>query len=63
MPETSCIERRLQYGWRFIDGQAKYISYHLYARPESKQLPDVSGLRTHRSEYGVEIILTVAFLH
>lgn len=63
VPESLCIERRLQSGWRFIDGQAKYICYHLYARSESKQLPDVPGLRTHRSEYGVEIILTVAFLH
>ena len=63
VPESLCIERRLQYGWRFIDRQAKYICYHLYARSESKQLPEVAGLRNHRSEYGVEIILTVACLH
>ena len=63
VPESLCVERRSQHGWRFVDGQAKYICYHLYARPESKQLPEVPGLRTHRSEYGVEIIMTVAFLH
>lgn len=60
---SSCVERRLQYGWRLIDGQAQYICYHLYALAESKQLPEVPGLRTVRSEYGLEIILTVAFLH
>ena len=23
--ETGCIERRVQYGWRLVEGQAKYI--------------------------------------
>ena len=61
--KTACVERRVQYGWRFIEGQARYVCYHIYALPESKQLPEVVGLRNGRSEYGLEIILTVAFLH
>ncbi|MEL6491237.1 MAG: transposase [Cyanobacteria bacterium J06621_3] len=61
--ETVCIERRVQYGWRLVGGQAKYICYHLYALPKSLNVPTVPGLRTRQSEYGIEIILTVAFLH
>ncbi len=60
---TACVERRVQYGWRLVDGQAKYICYHLYGLPQSQNVPTVPGLRTCQSEYGVEIILTVAFLH
>lgn len=63
VPKAACVERRVQYGWRFIEGQAKYVCYHLYALPQSKQIPEVPGLRNCRSEYGLEIILTVAFLH
>ena len=58
-----CIERGVQYGWRFVEGQATYICYHLYAMPKSRNVPLVPGLRTRQSEYGIEIILTVAFLH
>ena len=58
-----CIERRVQYGWRLVGGQAQYICYHLYALPGSPNVPEVPGLRTRQSEYGIEIILTVAFLH
>lgn len=61
--ETACVERGVQYGWRFVGGAAKYICYHLYALPKSLNVPTVPGLRTRQSEYGVEIILTVAFLH
>jgi len=39
--QSSCVERRVQFGWRFIKGQATYVCYHIYAQPESKQLPDV----------------------
>ena len=61
--KTACVERRVQYGWRLEGGQAKYICYHLYALPKSLNVPEVPGLRSRQSEYGVEIILTVAFLH
>lgn len=63
VPQSSCVERRVQFGWRIIEGQAQYVCHHIYALPESKQLPDVPGFRTRRSEYGLEILLTVAFLH
>ncbi|MEO0377655.1 MAG: transposase [Cyanobacteria bacterium P01_A01_bin.17] len=61
--ETACVERGVQYGWRLVEGQARYICYHLYALPNSQNVPTVPGLRTRQSEYGIEIILTVAFLH
>ena len=63
VPQARCVERRVQYGWRLIEGQAQYICYHLYALPKSVKVPEVAGLRTRQSEYGLEIILTVAFLH
>jgi transposase len=63
VPRSSCVERRVQYGWRLVEGQAKYICYPLYALPKSPNVPKVPGLRTRQSEYGLEIILTVAFLH
>ncbi|MBD2158869.1 hypothetical protein [Leptolyngbya sp. FACHB-16] len=39
------------------------MCYHIYGLPLATQLPKISGLRNSRSEYGIEIILTVAFLH
>ncbi len=61
--KSACIERRRQYVWRIIDGQATYICYRLFARPQSQLLPPITGVRTSLSEYGIEIILIVAFLH
>ena len=61
--KMACVERGVQYGWRLVEGQAKYICYHLYALPKSQSVPTVPGLRTRQSEYGIEVILTVAFLH
>jgi transposase len=58
-----CVPQRKQYAWRIIDGKAAYLCYTLYDHPDSKQLPNVPGLRNSRSEYGLEIILIVAFLH
>jgi transposase len=58
-----CIEQGQQYAWRLVDGRAWYICYHLYGLPGSDELPSISGLRNRRSEYGIEVILTVAFLH
>lgn len=58
-----CVAHRKQYAWRIIDGKAQYICYTLYERPGSNGLPTVPGLRNSRSEYGLEIILIVAFLH
>lgn len=63
VPQSECIERRQQYVWRIIEGKATYICYRLFARPESQQLPTIAGVRSSLSEYGIEIILIVAFLH
>ena len=58
-----CVLHREQFAWRIIDGKALYIGYNIYDLPNSKQLPLPSGLRNSRSEYGIEIILILAFLH
>jgi transposase len=61
--EAECVEQRQQYAWRLIEGQAEYVCYHLYGLAGTLELPTIAGLRNSRSEYGIEIILTVAFLH
>ena len=61
--KAQCIEQRQQYAWRMISGRAEYVCYHLYGLSGATELPRVAGLRNSRSEYGIEIILTVAFLH
>lgn len=61
--KSDCVEQRQQYAWRLISGRAEYVCYHLYGLPLAIELPSVAGLRNSRSEYGIEIILTVAFLH
>lgn len=63
VPLGACIEQRQHCAWRLIDGRAEYVCYHLYGVPGALNLPAINGLRTSRSEYGIEIILTVAFLH
>ena len=58
-----CVLCREQFAWRIINGQAVYVCYCIYDSPDSKQLPLPPGLRNSRSEYGLEIILILAFLH
>ncbi len=58
-----CIVKGQQYAWRIRAGQAKYVCYTLYGLEDERELPKVPGLRNSRSEYGLEIILIVAFLH
>lgn len=58
-----CVLHRTQFARRIIDGKALYIGYNIYDLPNSKELPLPSGLRNSRSEYGIEIILVLAFLH
>lgn len=60
---SECIERGQQYVWRIIDGKATYVCYRLFACPQSQVLPTITGVRNRLSEYGIEIIVTVAFLH
>jgi hypothetical protein len=58
-----CIFHREQFAWRLIDGHAVYVAYNIHDLPDSKELPLPTGLRNSRSEFGIEIILTLAFLH
>ena len=59
----ACEVNRHQYVWRIIEGKACYVDYAIYAEAGSPVVPEVPGVRNRRSEYGVEIILMVAFLH
>lgn len=59
----ACEVNRHQYVWRIIEGKALYVDYAIYAEAGSPRVPEVPGVRNRRSEYGVEIILMVAFLH
>lgn len=59
----ACVAQRQQFAWRIIEGQAQYVCYTLFTQVDGKDLPPVPGVRNSRSEYGIEIILTVAFLH
>jgi transposase len=61
--QEACEPCREQYAWRIIGGKAEYICYTIYGRLDSKTLPTIPGLLNSRSEYGLEIILIVAFLH
>lgn len=58
-----CVFHREQFAWRIVNGKAVYIAYNIHDLPDSKELPLPTGLRNSRSEYGIEIILTLAFLH
>ena len=57
-----CVLRREQFVWRLIDGKAKYIHYRVFDEPDSIDLPPVDGVRNGKSEYGLEILITLAFL-
>ena len=59
----ACIRHRTQFAWRIIDGKAIYVCYDIYDHPDSRQLSLPAGLRNSRSEFGIEIILILAFLH
>jgi hypothetical protein len=58
-----CIRHRSQLAWRIADGKAVYVCYDIYDLPKSTSLPVPAGLRNSRSEFGIEIILILAFLH
>jgi hypothetical protein len=58
-----CVFYREQFAWRLIDGRAVYVAYNIHDLPDSKELPLPTGVRNSRSEYEIEIILTLAFLH
>lgn len=58
-----CRGQRSQFAWRIVDGQAVYVCYQMYDLPESTNVSVPVGLRNSRSEFGIEIILILAFLH
>lgn len=58
-----CILQRTQCVWRIVDGKAQYIRYRIFALPDARELPLPPGVRNSRSEFGIEIILILAYLH
>lgn len=56
------VFHREQFAWRLIDGKAVYEQYLIFAPEDAKELPPVPGVRTSRSEYGIGILLSLAFL-
>ena len=61
-PEV-CVLRGHQYVWRIEDGRAQYICYRFFTHPETTATPPLPGVRNRLSEYGLEVILIVAYLH
>jgi len=59
----NCVRHRSQLVWRIVDGKAVYVCYHIYDIPESQSLPLPPAVRNEQCEYGIEIILILAFLH
>jgi hypothetical protein len=57
-----CVLRREQFVWRLIDGKAQYVHYRIFDEPQSTDLPPVDGVRNSRCEYGLEILITLAYL-
>ena len=57
-----CVLRREQFVWRLFDGKAKYIHYRIFDKPDSNDLPPVDGVRNGKCEYGLEILITLAYL-
>jgi len=57
-----CVLRREQFVWRLIEGNAKYIHYRIFDEPDSNDLPPVDGVRNGKCEYGLEILITLAYL-
>ena len=58
-----CIHHRYQFAWRIVDGKATSLRYDIRDLPGSTTLPLPTGLRSSRSEFGIEVILILAFLH
>lgn len=57
-----CVLRREQFVWRLIDGKAKYVHYRIFDDPDSTDLPPVDGVRNGKCEYGIEVLITLAYL-
>ena len=59
---AKCVLRREQFVWRLIDGKAEYVHYRIFDKPDSTELPPIDGVRNAKCEYGLEILVTLAFL-
>jgi len=57
-----CVLRREQFVWRLIDGKAEYVHYRIFDAADSTDLPPVDGVRNGKCEYGLEILITLAYL-
>ena len=57
-----CVLRREQLVWRLIEGKAQYVHYRIFDEPDSSDLPPVDGVRNGKCEYGLEILITLAYL-
>jgi hypothetical protein len=59
VPEADCWLSHTRAVWRVEDGQAVLVAYQVYRGPNSQygKIPGVFG----RSEFGIEIVLAVAF--
>jgi hypothetical protein len=57
-----CVLHREQFVWRLIDGHATYIHYRIFDLPDSRDLPPIDGVRNGKCEYGIEILITLAYL-
>lgn len=58
-----CLHHRFQSAWRIVDGKAVYLCYDIRDLKDSTSLPLPPGVRNSRSEFGMEIILILSFLH
>jgi transposase len=58
--ESECHLSHVRPVWRLEDGRAVLIAYHIYRGPNSQygKIPGVLG----RSEFGLEIVVTIAYL-
>ncbi len=56
-----CELRRSQFVWRIGDGKAIYVAYHIYDRPDAKELPLPPAVRVSRSEFGIAIPESMRF--
>jgi len=62
VPKAECVARGCQYVWRIEAGRAQYICYRFFTHPETERVPPLAGVRNRLSEYGLEVILIVAYL-
>lgn len=58
---NECVLARTRVAWRIIDGRAVRVAYRVHRREHRSDAPTVPGLLP-RGEYGLEIVVLVAFL-